>query len=176
MSPTRAGRGCWTCKERKVACDRERPSCGTCTKSGRRCHGYGLKLSWPRQGDKKRAIVLQSDAITFYSDALESFVHATDSGVKLAEYERIRRIDFINVLFSDVEMHDDLHKASMHAAKFAQVAIEPSSQIHLASFLREHSKPAIPCNPQWPAFPTRATEIDLLGYCTLLCIVVPTSC
>ena len=176
MSSTQTGRGCWTCKERKVACDRERPSCRACIKAGRRCHGYGIKLSWPRQGDKKRAIVLQSDAISFYSDALESFVRAADSNVKLHGYDGLRGTDFVNVLFSDVDMHDALFKASMHAAKFDQVAIDSSSPVPLALFLREHAKSTIHCNPQWPTFPTSATEIDLLGYCTLLCIVFPASC
>ncbi|KAK7187633.1 hypothetical protein PSPO01_06367 [Paraphaeosphaeria sporulosa] len=50
-------KGCWTCRERKVRCDVQRPTCGNCSKARRVCQGYGMQLSWPRDGDGKRAIV-----------------------------------------------------------------------------------------------------------------------
>jgi hypothetical protein len=43
--------------ERKVRCDTQRPACGNCTKARRVCQGYGIQLSWPRDGDRKRARV-----------------------------------------------------------------------------------------------------------------------
>ncbi|KPA39051.1 arginine metabolism regulation protein ii [Fusarium langsethiae] len=49
--------GCGTCRARKVRCDQTLPKCNRCTKAGRDCEGYGLRLSWPRQNDKRRAIV-----------------------------------------------------------------------------------------------------------------------
>ncbi|KAF2000801.1 hypothetical protein P154DRAFT_575512 [Amniculicola lignicola CBS 123094] len=51
-------KGCWTCRERKVRCDSRWPTCGNCTKARRVCQGYGIQLSWPRDGDRKRAITL----------------------------------------------------------------------------------------------------------------------
>ncbi|KAI0406920.1 fungal-specific transcription factor domain-containing protein [Xylaria palmicola] len=48
--------GCWTCKSRKVQCDQSIPTCQRCAKAQRACEGYGLRLSWPREGDKRRAI------------------------------------------------------------------------------------------------------------------------
>lgn len=45
--------------DRKVRCDGQRPKCDNCTKGRRICQGYGIQLSWPREGDKRRAIVLR---------------------------------------------------------------------------------------------------------------------
>lgn len=42
---------------RKVRCDAQRPTCGNCAKTKRECLGYGVQLSWPRDGDKKRVVV-----------------------------------------------------------------------------------------------------------------------
>ena len=43
--------------DRKIRCDRAFPACGNCTRTGRTCQGYGLRLSWPRDHDRKRFIV-----------------------------------------------------------------------------------------------------------------------
>ncbi|KFY12546.1 hypothetical protein V492_03819 [Pseudogymnoascus sp. VKM F-4246] len=48
---------CWTCKDRKISCDRHFPACIKCSRSKRQCGGYGLRLSWPVLTDRKRAIV-----------------------------------------------------------------------------------------------------------------------
>ncbi|KAK7908752.1 hypothetical protein PG985_016055 [Apiospora marii] len=73
-------KSCWTCKgelltppspkaprsgdcansaklARKLQCDGRQPTCERCTRSRRECQGYELRLSWPRDNDKKRAIV-----------------------------------------------------------------------------------------------------------------------
>ncbi|OBS24335.1 hypothetical protein FPOA_04880 [Fusarium poae] len=49
--------GCATCRARKVRCDQTLPKCNRCVKAGRVCEGYGLRLSWPRHNDKRRAII-----------------------------------------------------------------------------------------------------------------------
>ncbi|KAH7094456.1 fungal-specific transcription factor domain-containing protein [Paraphoma chrysanthemicola] len=51
-------KGCWTCRERKVRCDAQKPTCGNCAKARRECQGYGMQLSWPKDEDSKRAVVL----------------------------------------------------------------------------------------------------------------------
>lgn len=38
----------------KVACDRTLPSCQNCRTRKQACLGYGLKLSWPRESDRRR--------------------------------------------------------------------------------------------------------------------------
>src|ERR1700744_5632118 len=52
------------CLERKVRCDSHLPRCGNCTKAQRVCQGYGIKLSWPRDGDRKRAIISRDTRCT----------------------------------------------------------------------------------------------------------------
>ncbi|KAF1922277.1 uncharacterized protein M421DRAFT_379587 [Didymella exigua CBS 183.55] len=52
--------GCATCKGRAISCDGARPHCTNCSRSNRKCHGYGLKLSWPRANDSRRAVVSKS--------------------------------------------------------------------------------------------------------------------
>ncbi|KAH7135689.1 fungal-specific transcription factor domain-containing protein [Dendryphion nanum] len=49
-----ANHNCWTCKERKVGCDRFLPECVNCKRSGRHCQGYALKLAWPDKVDGRR--------------------------------------------------------------------------------------------------------------------------
>ncbi|KAM0481983.1 hypothetical protein ACHAPX_003317 [Trichoderma viride] len=70
----KAKQGCWTCKreffalwdlyasvrvtdsgkERKIGCDRGLPVCHNCTRTGRRCLGYGVRLLWPDRHDGRR--------------------------------------------------------------------------------------------------------------------------
>lgn len=38
--------GCWTCRLRKIKCDRGRPRCERCARAGVECKGYGVVLSW----------------------------------------------------------------------------------------------------------------------------------
>ncbi|KAH7327722.1 fungal-specific transcription factor domain-containing protein [Stachybotrys elegans] len=87
MGSEKTGRGCWTCKDRRVQCDRTLPVCQRCTSSNRQCLGYGMRLSWPRPNDRKRAMV----ASTAVQRALES---GSD--------------DFINTTWRDVELHHQL--------------------------------------------------------------------
>ncbi|KAF4338092.1 zinc-finger transcription factor [Fusarium beomiforme] len=54
MKPRKA---CWTCTARKIQCDGLRPKCGKCDRSQLVCQGYETRLSWPRNNDRKRAIV-----------------------------------------------------------------------------------------------------------------------
>ncbi|KAF2656195.1 hypothetical protein K491DRAFT_715581 [Lophiostoma macrostomum CBS 122681] len=50
----KAKHNCWTCKERKVGCDRLLPACENCKRSSRRCQGYDIKLAWPDKIDGRR--------------------------------------------------------------------------------------------------------------------------
>ncbi|CAI4218861.1 unnamed protein product [Parascedosporium putredinis] len=54
MGPPRPANGCWTCKKRKIGCDRGLPSCDNCRRSERDCLGYGVRLSWPESLDGRR--------------------------------------------------------------------------------------------------------------------------
>lgn len=43
---TRSSQGCWTCKRRRRACDKARPTCQNCTQRGLDCEGYEVRLRW----------------------------------------------------------------------------------------------------------------------------------
>ncbi|EWY83243.1 hypothetical protein FOYG_13087 [Fusarium oxysporum NRRL 32931] len=45
-SQPKAQRGCWTCKSRKIGCDRSLPCCENCLRTSRACQGYGPRLVW----------------------------------------------------------------------------------------------------------------------------------
>lgn len=38
--------GCWTCRERHVKCDEQRPKCKRCIAGNFACQGYGTRLTW----------------------------------------------------------------------------------------------------------------------------------
>ncbi|KAF7616968.1 hypothetical protein AFCA_004841 [Aspergillus flavus] len=50
-------RSCGTCRDRRISCDRATPTCGQCARSNRLCKGYGVRLSWPKASNSKRAVV-----------------------------------------------------------------------------------------------------------------------
>lgn len=43
--------GCWTCRDRGVKCDLEKPACNRCTRTKRLCSGYGIRLVWVDEND-----------------------------------------------------------------------------------------------------------------------------
>ncbi|KAF2264811.1 hypothetical protein CC78DRAFT_494590 [Lojkania enalia] len=84
---TLATRSCGTCRDRRVLCDRTTPACLQCARSKKKCKGYGLRLSWPRAGDSRRAVVMKpprqkiKTGARAISDA--SFVHLFPWDVEL---------------------------------------------------------------------------------------------
>ncbi|KAJ0414191.1 hypothetical protein BJY00DRAFT_295510 [Aspergillus carlsbadensis] len=50
-------RSCGTCRDRRILCDRATPTCTQCARSDRVCKGYGIRLSWPKSNDARRALV-----------------------------------------------------------------------------------------------------------------------
>ncbi|CAI6014008.1 unnamed protein product [Clonostachys chloroleuca] len=55
---SRANRSCGNCRGRRIRCDRQVPACANCATAKLQCQGYGLRLSWPRVGDRKRALLV----------------------------------------------------------------------------------------------------------------------
>lgn len=46
--------------DRRIRCDLGLPTCANCARSNQECQGYGLRLSWPRPGDKRRTILVDT--------------------------------------------------------------------------------------------------------------------
>ncbi|KAH0490875.1 hypothetical protein TgHK011_002325 [Trichoderma gracile] len=86
-------KGCWTCRERKIRCDLHKPTCLNCSKALQTCKGYGMQLSWPREGDKRRAVVVH---------------HSAASIAKLPKQYRQRGMLFLNTSSWDVALSDAL--------------------------------------------------------------------
>ncbi|KAI1805143.1 fungal-specific transcription factor domain-containing protein [Daldinia bambusicola] len=61
METVRRAQGCWTCKRRKIGCDRGYPACNNCLRTGRECLGYGIRLAWPDQPDGRRRLTRLPD-------------------------------------------------------------------------------------------------------------------
>ncbi|KAK5994195.1 Transcription factor iacI-like protein [Cladobotryum mycophilum] len=49
---------------RKLRCDLAQPTCDNCARARRNCQGYGIQLSWPRDGDKRRSIVSNTTGLS----------------------------------------------------------------------------------------------------------------
>ncbi|KAI0102374.1 fungal-specific transcription factor domain-containing protein [Nemania sp. FL0031] len=84
----KATRGCWTCKDRRVRCDRGLPSCANCARVRQACQGYGVRLSWPKIGDTRRAIVgrVSRPLATNYKRTGIELVHASYFDVEMYHY------------------------------------------------------------------------------------------
>jgi hypothetical protein len=78
-----------------VRCDLRKPTCGNCAKTLQSCKGYGMQLSWPREGNKRRAIVLDCDPST---------------SARISRRNRVRRVVFLNVSSADVALSDALEE------------------------------------------------------------------
>lgn len=94
----KARKGCWTCAARKIQCDGGRPTCKKCARAQRNCEGYELRLSWPREDDKRRAMtgtnappVLVSPSQSGQTSSDVLFVNTTWQDMKVYGYLSGRR-------------------------------------------------------------------------------------
>ncbi|KAG7039309.1 Zinc-finger transcription factor [Colletotrichum scovillei] len=87
---------CWTCTARKIQCDGTLPTCMKCDRSQRKCEGYELRLSWPREGDNKRALKgIEAPAVTAIERSNPNvvnpfFVNATSHHMELYGYSALQ--------------------------------------------------------------------------------------
>ncbi|PYH88132.1 hypothetical protein BO71DRAFT_392147 [Aspergillus ellipticus CBS 707.79] len=78
-----AGRSCGTCRDRRILCDRTLPICTQCSQSNRTCKGYGIRLSWPKASNTRRAVVGRlpshsKSAVRRFSDARQVNISTWD--------------------------------------------------------------------------------------------------
>ncbi|KAL2825115.1 fungal-specific transcription factor domain-containing protein [Aspergillus pseudoustus] len=81
-------RSCGTCRDRRISCDRATPTCAQCARSNRACKGYGIRLSWPKASDARRAVVgIPSHARRAHRQRLSSgLVTVSDFDIKMHYY------------------------------------------------------------------------------------------
>ncbi|KAI1266678.1 fungal-specific transcription factor domain-containing protein [Xylariaceae sp. FL1019] len=114
-------KGCWTCKDRKIKCDRAAPSCQKCVRGNRDCEGYGPRLSWPRANDKKRAITGPSPARWRVPSHSEDHL-------------------YVHTVFKDMQVHRDLSlRKAVHCLEIRQqsprLLRQPQQQIKHADLV-----------------------------------------
>lgn len=85
--------------------------CQTCVVAKKKCLGYGLRLSWPREGDRRRAIVPSQTTPQHDIMQLSTF-----------------RTRFINTTFWDITLHDEMVNDGtfqQHMSSWRQPSIIP---------------------------------------------------
>ncbi|KAH7155963.1 fungal-specific transcription factor domain-containing protein [Dactylonectria macrodidyma] len=95
----KARKGCWTCAARKIQCDGGLPTCKKCARAQRECQGYQLRLSWPKDNDKKRALTGKNAPPMKVSPSGPS--------------QRLTDLCLINTTFQDMEIYGYL-SGQMH--------------------------------------------------------------
>ncbi|KAI1274040.1 fungal-specific transcription factor domain-containing protein [Xylaria sp. FL0933] len=87
---SKPSKGCWTCKARKIQCDRSVPTCRRCSIAQRECEGYGVRLSWPRDNDRKRALRVALPATTTRTQTQcrnsDLMINTTSRDIELYQY------------------------------------------------------------------------------------------
>ncbi|KAI1778172.1 fungal-specific transcription factor domain-containing protein [Hypoxylon cercidicola] len=83
---------CWTCKARRVPCDGGSPACQKCARARRVCQGYGVRLSWPRNDDKRRATTGVSPPVALSPSQMvrHSFINTTWRDMELYHHLNLR--------------------------------------------------------------------------------------
>ncbi|KAI1099326.1 fungal-specific transcription factor domain-containing protein [Jackrogersella minutella] len=84
MPFSRTRTGCFTCREDGYKCDEKKPFCGRCTRLGKTCKGYGIKLKWqaPQGIPKSKASRNKRQQKTSPSKELVTFVTTPESESK----------------------------------------------------------------------------------------------
>ncbi|KAI8721404.1 Zn(2)-C6 fungal-type domain-containing protein [Fusarium sp. LHS14.1] len=86
---TRSKLGCGVCRIRRVRCDRTRPACERCTKTGRQCDGYAVKESndtaplVPREASTSPPLSASAGSLALSRDLLLS-----EQGCRALDYFR----------------------------------------------------------------------------------------
>ncbi|CAK1356362.1 unnamed protein product [Cercospora beticola] len=111
----KAKRGCWTCKQRKIGCDKTIPRCNNCNRSQRLCEGYGIRLNWPDQLQSRR----DDHIVCFVPEGFSAgesistqqrrFCNTTYRDFALAKQERLTWLQIIKRLCAEPSPSLTLH-------------------------------------------------------------------
>ncbi|KAI1332815.1 fungal-specific transcription factor domain-containing protein [Xylariaceae sp. FL0255] len=128
METVRRTQGCWTCKKRKIGCDRGFPACNNCLRTGRECLGYSIRLAWPDQPDGRRRGSQIPDQVIHHSESRplhygKQFLNMTYTDLKRAG---TRPIAFNQLILHDREVRPsraisllpDIHERESHLMNY----------------------------------------------------------
>ncbi|KAJ0116865.1 n-terminal fungal transcription regulatory domain-containing protein [Diaporthe amygdali] len=129
MIARQANQGCWTCKKRKIGCDKGLPSCNNCVRTGRECMGYGLRLVWPDIPDGRR----KSPKLSLQ----HSHGQLQASGLYYGE-------QFLNISFDDIEQNrQDVSTLTLqdhHARPQQALTLHPDLMGHESDLLSYYER------------------------------------
>ncbi|CAN8105089.1 unnamed protein product [Discula destructiva] len=131
MRTSQASQGCWTCKKRKIGCDKGLPSCNNCLRTGRQCLGYGVRLIWPDIHDGRR----KSPAHPTQSD------HMAQGHTRGLHYGQ----QFLNISHEDIEQsRQDIRSLALYSNPNARpqpsVKLYPQHQIQESELLQYYDE------------------------------------
>lgn len=89
---TKTYEGCWTCRARRVKCDRGRPICQRCMKAKFACEGYGIRLSWGSISSDEKTTRVEKKRIRFHDADMLNPVYseqAIESALKLLDLDPV---------------------------------------------------------------------------------------
>ncbi|KIW46174.1 uncharacterized protein PV06_01861 [Exophiala oligosperma] len=86
----KAEKSCWTCKHRKIGCDKTLPECNNCLRTNRKCGGFGIKLVWPEKYDGRRKPSIPAASGHLIQRGQEVFPSLA--------------VDFLNTTFQDIAL------------------------------------------------------------------------
>lgn len=134
---------------RRVKCDLTFPLCLRCSRAGRECEGYDLRLSWPRENDRRRAIIGPSSR--------------EEIDVPLS-----KEIRLINASNWDMELHRRLVD-SKSSTNFVWNSYENLKDKVEVIDKGRYPLPSASIRPlRWIPWELHAREIDLIHYCELI--------
>lgn len=125
------------------------PACTRCIKAKKTCGGYGMRLSWPRSNDKKRAIL---------------------GPPPQDEYEGIKidGVPFVHTTSMDVYMHHKLAKEgwqgthfSLSASLFESLLTQPTA----VSKMYYAAQPVLTSPVRWNPHLLNSSQKHLMEYC-----------
>ncbi|XEV04664.1 hypothetical protein FSHL1_009951 [Fusarium sambucinum] len=121
MPPARAMTftGCWTCKARKIACDKRPTACKNCEKRGVTCGGYDIKLQWVSDSfaeartssgyQGRRALKLDQSSPVHESETIDMFLSHIDLDTQKGLSSRQGPFSVFSVWGTSVPEMDMLH-------------------------------------------------------------------
>lgn len=135
-----------------MLCDRKLPHCNRCVKAGRRCTGYGTRLSWPRRNDPRRAIVGPAPARKRAAPAVSSlrFVNASSWDIELFQF-----------LSTSADLYGNLLRTAVINPTFGTLQDLPVRR-------KESHLPLLKAPSSWVAMQLKPMEKDLFQYCLIV--------
>jgi hypothetical protein len=141
-----------TVLDRRILCDRTTPTCLQCSRSKRKCKGYGVRLSWPTAIDGRRSAVVNARSC-------------------MNEVPTMSNAHLVNMTFWDVQMHYHL-TAELRNGKLSLLSPVWTRTCEGAdTALLAYARPTLDLPLPWNPLKLDVGDKDLLQYCMIVHLV-----